>query len=634
MRQTLVVVLLALAKLGFAGGAPQYAVSAIPEKLIKNANAVIRLYEASVDVKSASKFVLHEKFALTVFNESGELQAGWQESYSNLRSIDKIEGELYDAYGNKIKSLKKSEIQDSPLYDGISLANDDRIKSHSFHYKTYPYTVVYESEVSSSLTMFLPVWAPVPAKSVSVQQSRFMISFDKDKPLLMKVFNAAITPKTTDDGKRVSWLWELNDSPAYVGEYAAPSIYDLAPFAQFTMSQFKMEDFAGSLNSWKEYGQFIGRMRDGLEVLPTDLKAKIKELTANGTQKEKVLALYDYLQKHSHYISVQIGIGGWRPFPASYVASKGYGDCKALSNFMVAMLKEAGITGYYALINAGAGKKDINPDFPSPYFNHAICAVPLEKDTLWLECTSQTNPAGYSGSFTGNRHALLITENGGVLAATPRYTKSDNIQQSVIKGKLLEDGSLQMTAVNRYQGESSESAQHVVDAMSRDEQLKYIKNNLDIPNYEIAAFNISSQKNRMPTVNEHYEFVAQHYGQITGKRIFLLPNILNRWNLKLNADTARQYPINLTNEFTEIDSVQITIPNGYRLEASVKPLQLKSAFGTFEVNARFEGNLLTYYRKLERNRGTFPATQYQDLVTFYAQIYTSDRTKMVLVKME
>jgi len=635
MRLFLLSILIGVQLTSWAGDKPEYAVTSIPKELLKNAHAVVRLQEVTVDIKSPSKYNVKEKIVITILDESAEDQASWTEFYSNLQSIEYVEGELYDALGNKIRSLKRSEIKDYPVYDGVTFASDDRYKSHAFYYKTYPYTVVYESELNSSLTMFLPKWQPVMDKEISVEKSRFIISFDKDMVIHRKLYNFNQSPQEGTDPKKNSWTWELKNQPAFIKEYAAPVISDLAPVIQFTMGAFKMEDFAGSLNSWKEYGAFIGQMRQGLDELPPDLKNKVHELTASvsGTE-QKVRVLYDFLQKHSHYIAVQIGIGGWRPFPASYVASKGYGDCKALSNFMVAMLKEAGIKGYYTLINAGSGKKDLFPDFPSPYFNHAICAVPLEKDTIWLECTSQTNPFGYAGSFTGNRHALLITEEGGKVVATPRYTKKENVQITRLTGKLLDDGSLQMKADNQYWGETGETLQHVVNAYSKEEQLKYIKTTLDIPNYDINGFSIAEERNRLPVVNEKYEFVAQHYAQLTGKRIFLQPNVLNRLERRLTADTARQYWIDIIREFTEIDTVQIQVPEGYTLEAAIKPMQLTTIFGQYEVSAVLKGNEVLYCRKLQLNRGRFEAAQYNDLVKFYDQLYKSDHSKIVLVKKE
>ncbi len=44
------------------------------------------------------------------------------------------------------------------------------------------------------------------------------------------------------------------------------------------------------------------------------------------------------------------GIGGWKPMLVEDVRKKGYGDCKALTNYMRTLLQAAGIKSYYCII--------------------------------------------------------------------------------------------------------------------------------------------------------------------------------------------------------------------------------------------------------------------------------------------
>src|SRR5574342_1196313 len=105
------------------------------------------------------------------------------------------------------------------------------------------------------------------------------------------------------------------------------------------------------MNSWQDFGKFIYALKQGRDELPPEIKQKVHELTDGiADTKEKINVLYGYMQKNTRYVSIQLGIGGWQPFDAKYVAKKGYGDCKALSNYMYSILKEAGIKSYYAVI--------------------------------------------------------------------------------------------------------------------------------------------------------------------------------------------------------------------------------------------------------------------------------------------
>src|SRR5258708_26745179 len=109
---------------------------------------------------------------------------------------------------------------------------------------------------------------------------------------------------------------------------------------------------------------------------------------------------------------------------------------------MVALLKEAGIKGKYVEIRAGSDAVFMIEDFPSFQSNHVITCVPMEKDTIWLECTSQTESPNYMGSFTGGRKGILIDEDGGHVVKTPSYSSRDNTRRRFVNAGIHAEGNL------------------------------------------------------------------------------------------------------------------------------------------------------------------------------------------------
>ncbi|ULQ57352.1 DUF3857 and transglutaminase domain-containing protein [Flavihumibacter rivuli] len=633
MTRIVLLILLALTGTTTSLIAGEYPVLTIPKELLKSANAVIRLEEQTIEIVSLGKIRVKDRYVITILNEAGERWAIWGDYYDKMHSIESIEGTLYDAMGNKIRSMKKSEISDEAATSSINLADDNRVKSFSFHHRSYPYTVEFASETTDRQSMFLPNWAPVPGRNIAVEKSFLSIITDGTYEVRYKAFNYPDKPLVSQQGNKKVYKWEVRNQVAVEGEYASGKIHEVAPYITFSPSKFKIDDYEGSMSSWKEFGLFMNNLNEGTAELPQPVKDKVRSIVSGlKTDREKTEALYRFLQENTRYISVQLGIGGWKPFPASYVAERKYGDCKALSNYMTALLKEAGIKSYYALIRAGEGERDMFLDFPNASFNHAVCCVPLGKDTVWLECTSQTEVPGYMGSFTGNRHALLITENGGVVAATPTYNLSSNLRTSNVQVMVQQDGQIDASLVNIYHAQRRDDLHQLLNSSTKTELLDHLKENLDIANYEIVNFDYKEDRSIMPFITEKLQISARHYVQVSGKRMFVTPNLLNKWDIKLNADTARKYDIVLNVAERDLDTVQVIVPQGYEPESIPKPIELTNAFGKFSARAEWRDQRIYYYRSLERNAGKFPAKDYQALVQFYESIYKADRSRIVLVK--
>ncbi len=613
--------------------ADDFAVSRIPAQLLKNANAVVRIDELDFEIISKGRTVQRSRYVITILNEKADALAVFSEYYTKHRKINSIEGFLYDASGKQLAKMKMKDAQDRSLTDEGTLADDNRMKYFSFSYRVYPYTVEFSSEVEQTSTLFFPTWEGQPGELVSVQNSWVSVTSPLDYQYRFKSYNYQGDPVRETGSKTRKDTWKVADLPAFKREPYSPMLHEYIPMVIFGPTEFKIEDYEGNMSSWAEFGKFVNALRSGRDELPENVKAKVRELTKDLPDAiSKIKVLYQYLQKNTRYISIQLGIGGWQPFDAKFVASKAYGDCKALTNFMYSLLKEVSIPSYYALVRSGARQNFLNVDFPSQQFNHVILCVPLAKDTIWLECTSQSLPAGYLGDHTNDRPALLISEEGGKLVMTKRYPFEENLQARKIEAVLDESSSLKLKVATNYSGLQMDNVHGLINSYSKEKIREYLQEGFEFPTYEIANFSYKEIRSFDPAISEELEIVVSNYATQTGKRIFIVPNVMNRWGRRLNSDEERKFDVMLSSGFQDIDSISIEIPAGYVAESLPAELDLKTPFGVYTSKTRVEGNRIIYYRRFIHHNGRFPAASYNELVRFYEQVYKADRAKLVLVR--
>jgi len=612
----------------------EYSILLIPKSLTENANVVLRNSHTHYNIKNEGSFSSEVKFAITILNTAGDKHAQLVLDYDKLHKVKNIEGKLYDAMGNKVRSLKKSELSDFSATSDATFADDARIKAHNFSHHTYPYTVEYEYEINYDGILFFPTWVPMQGENFSVQQGTLKVSMPALYDIRTKSFGDLVHTSSSDKDHRYL-EWQIKDMPVQKYEPYSTPWYENTASVFLAPVNFKLQDYSGNMSDWNAMGQFMYKLNEGRNELPSLVKSKVKELTAGlQNDRDKIAVLYKFIQSSTRYISIQLGIGGWQTFPANYVASNGYGDCKALTNYMHSLLKEAGIPSSFALIKAGdhASSRSFLPDFASNQFNHVILCVPQGKDSIWLECTSESSPAGYLGSFTSNRNTLLYNEKGGRLTQTPKYSAEENLQVRTLKASLDPEGNLSMKVKTDYHAEQQDRIHRMVNALSREKIADYLKEYLQIPSYEVIGFDYKQINGRLPSITEQLELKANNYGRVTGSRIFLLPNILNRSGIRLPDQSKRKTPVFISSDYTDIDSIEYQVPEGYEAELVPKNISLTTPFGKFITSYEFKSGKLFYYRYLQTSQGKFPSEKAIAFKEFYDAIYSADHAKLVFKK--
>lgn len=615
--------------------AQNYSTAGIPDSLRKGARVVVREEEYFLEIKSPARAVWKEHYVYTILNPGGDNLAGNVFFYDRFDDLSSVGGVLYDSTGKVVKKVRRKDMDDRGYEDGYSLATDARYLEHNFYCRTYPYTVDYEEEHNFNGLLAFHDWMPLLNSGIATQHTKYTVIAPKDYLLRWESFNGAQQPAITESGDKKVYTWETSNLRARHLEPSSPRWRQIVPYVKIGPSEFEAQGYKGNMANWVEYGIFIEQLRQGRDVLPEAVKLQIHALADTITDnRRKVYAIYQFLQQNTHYISIQLGIGGWQPFSADYVATKKYGDCKALSNYMVALLKEVGITGKYVVINAGKDAVPIAENFPGFQFNHVISCVPMEKDTIWLECTSQTESPGYMGTFTGGRKAMLVDEKGGHLVQTPSYSASDNLKCRVIHAQVVAEGDLDAEVNTEYRCVRQDLPHAMMNELGAEQREKYLNSLFALPTYKVEKSQYEEDKGPRPVVREVLHVQASNYATVTGRRLFISPNLFDRSSTRLSADSVRKYDYITDDSFTDIDSVVINLPAGYQPESMPKDVAIDGKFGKYTASVKFGNDKLVYYRYRQQSAGRFPPVDYPELVKFYEQLYQADHQKVVLVKKE
>lgn len=610
-----------------------YAVSDIPDSLRANVDAVVRKDHLTFEILSRGKGRVKAEYVVTIFNSNGKTFAKQVLDYDRLTKIRDVSATVYDALGNVIKKLKNSEIKDQSAFDGYSLFSDARLKYIDLTQGTYPYTVQIEYEKDYNFLFFIEGSYVLPRDKVSTQDFRYTLIYPTELKPKTKAVNIQVAPAVQSlDGGRESMSWSLaNVKPMKLEPFVNAS--EILPHISAAPMDFEFEGYKGSMKTWDDFGKWINTLNSGRAELPESTKTELKAMTSKAkTTEEKIRIVYEYLQSKTRYVSIQLGIGGFQPFEANVVDKMGYGDCKALSNYTVAMLNSVGVKANYVLINAGSDYRKIDEEFVSSQFNHAIVAVPNGRDTIWLECTSQTNPFGYQGKFTGDRKALLVTENGAQMVNTNRYPSERNIQSrsaDVYIDKLGDATASVQTVYSGLQYEN-DNLDHFL-TLGKEDQKKWLQENIDIPAFDIASFSMTNHKDDDPRARVNMNLSLKRLASVNGKRIFLTANLMNRNEFIPEKNDARKYPITRKVGFVDYDTIRYHIPEGIYAESLPSGVKVNSRFGEYESGYSIEEGLLVYTRKLKVNRGTFPANSYGEMIDFYKNISKADNTKVVFL---
>ena len=609
-----------------------YKASTIPDSLKVDAHSVVRYALESDVVKGPGKEIQSVHTVTTLLDEKAEGLAAAALPYNKkFGSINSFEMIVYDANGNQVKKYHKGDMYDHAAFDDETLVSDDRVMQVRHVVASYPVTIELIYETTATSLINLGEWV-LQEPEQSVQNSGLMVQVNANSGFRYLNKNTGIkAEKTTADGID-TYSWQANGLKAIKPEEGAVS-WKLKPSVRFAENAFEFYGIPGDLSTWAGYGKWQQVLNADVCSLSPAREEEIKKMTSDiKTDKEKVKFLYQYLQANTRYVNIQLGIGGLKPLPATFVDQKKYGDCKALSNYMTALLKAVDIPSCYAIVRAGTNEEPADLTFPYDNFNHVIVCVPLKGDTTWLECTDSKQPFGKLGTFTENRNALLITPEGGKLVNTPKSTDTDNQFNSETHITLLADGGAKATAKILATGAYRDEYDAILGQSSADQKTHLI-NTLEIK--QPLGMDIKPVDDKDGVKQFELSLEYDRYCDIAaGSKLFYHAALFNVWTMTVPQEDKRKASYYFEHPRIKTCVTTIDLPEGYEIESMPANANLKFTYGTFDLTYTYDAtkNQLTCKAKFNLTNNVIPAARYAEMQHFMDDVAKAQNKKLVIKK--
>lgn len=410
-----------------------------------------------------------------------------------------------------------------------------------------------------------------------------------------KIFNnddktIEVTETKTGSGEK-TYTFKAKNVEKMSYESGSPSYSYIAPHVIFYIKGYETsQGYKSFLESDKDlYSWYSSLVANINKKDETELQAITTEVIKDkATDKEKAIAIFNWVQQKIKYVAFEDGMGGFIPREAADVCSKRYGDCKDMANILNQMMTFAKLNSY--LVWIGTRNRPYSyKEVPTPAVdNHMIAAVRLNDEVIFLDATGQYVPFGYPTPFIQGKEAMVNLGEEHKIIKVPEMSADANLNINTIDIN-IEDDVLKCTGKKELKGYSKMSFLHRYDAYANEED-DFWKYYLSIGNNK---FELGSQTHKLNTYEDKnieidYDFTLASYARKVGNRILLNPHLHKTgWDL-LEEDRKTDYEFRYKR--THEMHYSIAIPKGYTVNNLPSNSEMKNNDVSYTITYKQEGD--------------------------------------------
>lgn len=595
-----------------------------------NINA--QILEYSTDISFNGTKLTTQKSYLIQVNSSDEQSKGeiWI-AHGDNDNFKILYAEIIDKKGNVLRKLRKRDILTRSRFSSSTFYEDTKVTEINLFHRSYPYRIRYAYETQITDFTYLTYWTPPRNNEYTPNKSLLRLNLPKELKVTIKSSPQFIFTDEIENDSRLL-TWQLNKTQIADQENYSVNLLERMPSVLVAPEEFHY-GVDGSLSNWASYGDWFLDLNTNLFDLTGSEKRKVDDMIRGLSEIwEKVEVLYHYLQDNTTYVNVSIDLGGLQSYPASYVCENKYGDCKALTTFMKALLDYAGISSNYVLIDAGEGLYTdgwIEEKIPGPQFNHIILGVPLESDTIWLENTSNTVPMDYVGMFIQNRKALWVESGKSTLIDMPQLSKIEVLNTTTFSFVLDNKGSGRGTIHYTYRGESFEDWSSIKLGLKKSDIEQWLKRNINSHSYVMEDWELIHKNRNDKNIQMKLTGAAVNKVQQIGKINAIKPIKVDIPEFEKPADRKTAVKIKAPINEQIISNYDLTSFGDFKIEA-LEPINIETDYGKYSVKLTQSGTAVALEEQFILLAGYYPLGEYSKFSAFIESV-SEQQKKLAIV---
>jgi hypothetical protein len=393
------------------------------------------------------------------------------------------------------------------------------------------------------------------------------------------------------------------------------------PNSAFEEYSQSWEDVSKTIYSNESFGKELNKDN----YYEDDLKVILSQKFEN--ENSKINVIFDFVKnkmKWDNFVGIYTNNGVKKAYQDKV------GNVAEINFILISMLRSAGFDANPILLSTR--DKAINL-FPSrTAFNYVICGVEVDKKIIFLDATEKNATLNILPLRCRNYLGRIIrkTETSSEVDLASRIISKNII---LCNAKITSDAKIEgnikdiNSATNAYLFRNGNAS------LSEDSYLEKIEKNN--PGLEILDYKVFNKENLLEDVKEDYNFIHSNQVERIDGKLFFKPLLFYALDQNPFKTNNRTYPIDFIFPTNDSYTFTYSIPEGYDVEnipANIS-ISMVDNISNFKFLAGKVGNKIQIVCNFNRNETFVSPDYYEDLKTFYNQVYIKMNEKIVLKKL-